>query len=430
MGAPDIHSSSSSTPKAMTPATDPNYRFPWVALLILAAAIFVAVTSEFVPVGLLLDLSRTFDVSEAQVGSLVTIFAGAVVLSAAPLTALTHRIPRKTLVIIVLLVFAVGNGLAAVAPTFEVLVVARIIGGVAHGLFWSVVGAYASYMVPRHHIGRAVAITSGGGSAAFILGVPLGTALGHEVGWRLTFAILGGAIFVIILLVLKFLPAIRHGEQLNTGEIAIPMRKDRTLLGVIFICSIVVVVMTGQYLFYTYISPYLTQMAGFDEETIPGVLFLFGGAGAIGLVFAGFLGDRFPRGALIVSVGVVAASVLAIALFPTVTGVVLTAIVVWAIAFGGIPAMMQAKLLHTASARIRDASSAWYTSSFNLAIGFGAFLGGAMLNTYGLRVLPFADFALLLAGLVLIIVSNAILRSRERKRVASRPTNSIPIIRK
>ncbi|MCU1407628.1 MAG: transporter, partial [Glaciihabitans sp.] len=241
MGAPHTHPQTQSTPIA----TDPGYNFPWAGLLILAAAVFVAVTSEFVPVGLLPDLARTFDVTESQVGLLVTIFAGAVVLSAAPLTAATRRVPRKVLVVAVLIVFALGNGLAAIAPSYEVLVIARVIGGIAHGLFWSVVGAYGSYLVPKHHIGRAVAITSGGGSAAFVLGVPLGTALGQAVGWRLTFAIIGVTILVIIALVVKYLPAITHGEQLRTGEISVAMRKDRSLVGVVFICTIVIALMIG-----------------------------------------------------------------------------------------------------------------------------------------------------------------------------------------
>ena len=265
MGAPTTNTSHT---------TSTEYRFPWAALIILAAAIFVAVTSEFVPVGLLPDLAETFKVSESQVGLLVTIFAGSVVLSAAPLTALTRNIPRKQLVLAVLVVFAIGNLLAALAPTYAVLVVARVIGGVAHGLFWSIVGAYTGYLVPKRHLGRAVAITSGGGSAAFVLGVPLGTALGQAVGWRLTFVVLAVAIVVILALVVWLLPSITHGIELKTGEIAIPMRKDKTVLGVVLLCIIVLITMNAHYIFYTYIEPYLTDVAGFNPDNIASLLFL------------------------------------------------------------------------------------------------------------------------------------------------------------
>lgn len=419
MGAPTTHTSNANTS---------DYRFPLTALLLLAAAIFVAVTSEFVPVGLLTDLAETFDVSESQVGLLVTIFAGSVVLSAAPLTALTRNVPRKQLVIVVLIVFAVGNVLAAVAPTYAVLVIARVIGGVAHGLFWSIVGAYTGYLVPKHHLGRAVAITSGGGSAAFVLGVPLGTALGHQVGWRMTFGVIAALIVVILLLVLKYLPAISHGVDLKTGEIALPMRKDKTMLGVVLLCIIVLITMNAHYIFYTYISPYLTGVAGFNPDNIASLLFLFGGAGAIGLVISGFVTDKFPRAGLAVAFGVVAVCVWVIAMWPSNTPVVLGAIIIWAIAFGGAPAMMQTRLLHTASPRIRDAASAWYTTAFNAAIGLGALIGGGLLDRFSLEILPFVDVALLLVGIVVLLVSNTTLRRRATPDNVPLSTGSISTV--
>ncbi|MET0806383.1 MAG: MFS transporter, partial [Lacisediminihabitans sp.] len=166
----------------MTAPISTRYTFPWVGLLVLACAIFVSVTSEFLPTGLLPDIAAGLTVSASQVGFLVTVFAGTVVLSTTPLAALTRNFSRKSLVVVVLLIIAASGVLAAVAPTYAVLVVARVIGGLAHGLFWAVVGAYAAHLVPKHQIGRAVAITSGGGTAAFVLGVPLGTALGHALG--------------------------------------------------------------------------------------------------------------------------------------------------------------------------------------------------------------------------------------------------------
>jgi len=419
MGAPTTHTSNINTAE---------YRFPLTALLLLAAAIFVAVTSEFVPVGLLQDLAETFEISESQVGLLVTIFAGAVVLSAAPLTALTRNVPRKQLVIVVLIVFAIGNLLAALAPTYAVLVIARVIGGVAHGLFWSIVGAYTGYLVPKRHLGRAVAITSGGGSAAFVLGVPLGTALGHAVGWRMTFGVIAALIIVILLLVVKFLPAISHGVELKTGEIALPMRKDKTVLGVVLLCVIVLITMNAHYIFYTYITPYLTDVAAFDPDNIASILFLFGGAGAIGLVISGLVADRYPRAGLVVAFLIVAACVLVLAIWHNNTAIVLGAIVVWAIAFGGAPAMMQTRLLHTASPRVRDAASAWYTTSFNAAIGLGALIGGGLLDAYSLEILPYIDVALLIVGIVFLLVSNTIVQRRTISSDVSLSTGSISTV--
>jgi predicted MFS family arabinose efflux permease len=389
--------------------------FPWVGLLVLAGAIFVSVTSEFLPTGLLPDMAGQLDVSESQIGLLVTIFAGTVVVSTTPLAALTRRYSRKYLVVAVLLVVATGNVISAIAPTYEILVGARIIGGLAHGLFWAVVGAYAAHLVPKHQIGRAVAITSGGGTAAFVLGVPLGTALGHALGWRMAFGVIAVVVLVLAVLVLRFLPAVNHQVPLSTGEIAIPARKDRSLPPIVVLLTIIILVMTAHYLFYTYISPWLIGPGAFDADTIPVMLFLFGGAGAIGLVLAGLVADRFPRGGIVGAAVVTAAAVLAVGLFSQVQVIVVASFVIWGIAFGGLPALLQTRMLHTASARLRDLASALYTTAFNLAIGLGALIGGLLLDGAGLIVLPFWDVALLSVGIVFMVVSNVWLVARARR---------------
>ena len=113
--------------------------------------------------------------------------------------------------VVLLGVFAIANLLGAIAPSYEFLVGARILGGAAHGLFWSVTGPYASRLVPRHQLARAVSVTGAGGTAAFVLGVPIGTALGHALGWRLAFARDGGrGAASSSLLVVFLLPPVSH----------------------------------------------------------------------------------------------------------------------------------------------------------------------------------------------------------------------------
>jgi DHA1 family inner membrane transport protein len=401
MGAPDT--------------TEPK-PFPWVGLLTLSALIFMMVTSEFLPTGLLPEISQQLDVSESQVGLLITVFAGTVVLTAAPLSILTRHYSRKSLVIVVLIVFVLGNVLAALAPNYPVLVVARVIGGLAHGLFWSVVGAYSAHLVPKHQLARAVSITGGGGTAAFVLGVPLGTALGHSLGWRLAFGILAGAVVVLTVVTARLLPPVSHGETLATGEIPLPMRKDSTVPGVIIVGVIIVLVALGHNLFYTYIAPFLIGPVGFDPGSVAGVLFLYGGAGAVGLVLAGTLGDRFPRGAMIGAIVFVLFSVTLLAVFAHVQWVTLVAVGIWGASFGALPSLLQARMLHTASLRVRDVAAAYFTTSFNFAIGMGALLGGLLLDRLGVGILPWIDIAITAAGLVLVVLGNAWLARRDAAR--------------
>lgn len=385
---------------------------PWLALIILAGAIFVSVTSEVLPTGLLPQMAEGLDVSQSQIGLLVTVFAGTVVLTAAPLTNLTHRFGRKNLVLVVLLGFAATNFLGAIAPNYGVMVLSRVLGGLAHGLFWAVVGAYAAHLVEKPQLARAVAITGAGATLAFILGVPVGTALGHLIGWRLAFATMGVTILVLTLLVLRFLPGVNHIEALRTGEIAVPMRHDPSLFGIAVICIITTVLMSGQNIFYTYIVPFFITAADFAGGSVALLLLAYGVAGAVGLFVVGLVGGKYPRASLVGSFVLVGLAVLTIAFFPHVSWLVVAMLVLWGAAFGGTPALLQTRILKTASVRLRDVSSAYFTTSFNIGIGGGALIGGLLLDHFGLGVLPFVDVAVTVAGILLILVTNRLIDRR------------------
>lgn len=390
-------------------------RFPWIGLLTLAGAIFVSVTSEFLPTGLLPDMAADLDVSLSTAGLLVTVFAATVVIATTPLAAITRSVDRKFLVVLVLFVIALANVLAAVAPTYELLVGARILCGLAHGLFWAVVAAYSAHLVPPHQLGRAVAVTAAGGSAAFVLGVPVGTALGHALSWRAAFGVIAAVVAVLAIVVMRFLPAVEHRVPLATGEIPVPARRDRSFPSVLLLCGVILVMITGQNTFYTYITPWLVDVAGFSSDTVAFLLFLFGGAGAVGLIVAGFTSDRFPRRSFAVAV---VAIMITIAVLAAVSGnavVVVVAFVVWGVAFGGMPAMLQTRMLHTASARIRDLAAALQTTAFNVGIGGGALLGGVVLDRTGLASLPAAAIALYAAGFLVHLVADALRGARQRR---------------
>jgi predicted MFS family arabinose efflux permease len=399
-----------------SPAPDAAQQpFPWIGLLTLAGAIFVSVTSEFLPTGLLPDMAADLGVGISTAGYLVTIFAGTVVVATTPLAALTRRYSRKGLVVVVLLVIALANVLAAVAPTYEILVGARVLGGLAHGLFWAVVAAYSAHLVPKHQLGRAVAITAGGGSAAFVLGVPVGTALGHSLGWRAAFLIIAGVVVVLTLAVVKFLPPVNHHVPLATGEIRLPLTKDRTFLAVILVCVVILIVLTGQNTFYTYIAPWLTEVANFPGDSVAFLLFLFGGAGVLGLVLAGIASDRFPKRGFAVAVLAVMASVLVLALVSHNPVVVVLAVLVWGVGVGGVPPMLQTRMLRTASFQMRDLAGALQTTAFNIGIGGGALLGGILLDGVGIRSLPLVELGLLALGITVSVAVDAAYSRRARR---------------
>ena len=405
--------------------------FPYFALVTVAIAIFLSVTTEMLPTGLLPEMSADLHVSESLIGITVSVFAFTVVVSTAPLTALTRRIPRHALVVTVLLVLAVSTVATASAPTYVLLIAARIVGGLAHGVFWSVVGAYAAYLVPRDQVGRAVSITLGGGSLAFVLGVPLGTALGHAIGWRASFFVLGILLIIGAGFVYRFLPRVDHlaGAAVvgtATGGITVlddefrqssVPRRDHSAMAVVFVCVITAIIMIGEYCFYTYVAPYLTRAVGLDASALSPALFAFGIAGAISLVIVASVLGRRPRLGLMISLVVLLASVLLLGFVPRVLPVSLPAFFLWGLAIGILPPLLQTRMLHAAPARIRDTASAFYTTAFNVGIGGGALLGAVLLGTLGLGSLPFVFAGILVLSIVLVLISDDMLRQRPPRRV-------------
>ncbi|WP_227497153.1 MFS transporter [Planctomonas psychrotolerans] len=388
-------------------------RFPYLALIMLGVAIFLNVTIEMVPTGLLTLMSDDLDVSESSVGLLVTVFAFTVVVTSAPLVALTRRLPRHALVVGVLAVFAASSALTAVAPTYELVVASRIVGGLAHGVFWSVVGAYSAYLVPKEQLGRAVSITLGGGSLAFVLGVPLGTALGQWFGWRATFGSLAALVAVGALLVWRFLPRVDHlaaADSEAAARVDEPRRRDHSIAAVAVICVLTALLMVGQYTFYTYITPFFLREVGVGTAAISPLLLTYGVAGAVGLALVGAYFGRWPRVSLVGTLVLALVVVATLGTFPAMVPLAVLCFAIWGLVLGGLPALLQTRLLHAAPARIRDTSSAFFTTSFNIGIGGGALVGALVLDSFGLATIPFVYVGILVVALVVLLGTDVLLR--------------------
>jgi predicted MFS family arabinose efflux permease len=323
----------------------------------------------------------------------------------------------------VLVVFAASNVLTAIAPNYELLVASRVLGGMAHGLFWAVVGAYAAHLVPKEQIGRAVSVTISGGTLAFIFGVPIATAAGQAIGWQLSFLAIAILMLMATVLVWRFLPRVTHyaaseadatasdadgsGDTPTSGGPA-RSRRDPTVSAVVLICFITAITMVGHYTLYTYIAPFFIEQLGVDAAAVAPLLFTYGIAGAAGLVLAGTVFGPRPQRGLLIGLSVSAVGVSVLALFTSIVPVAIGAFLLWGVAFGTLPPLLQTRLLHTASPRIRDTSSAFFTTAFNVGIGGGALLGAVLLDAVGLEVMPFVYVGILLVSLALVLVTDLV----------------------
>ncbi|HEY8282251.1 MAG TPA: MFS transporter, partial [Leifsonia sp.] len=313
----------------------------------------------------------------------------------------------------ILLVLALSNALTAIAPDYAFVVGSRILGGVAHGMFWSIVGAYAGHLVPKEQIARAVSITIGGGTLAFIFGVPLGTFAGHAFGWRWSFAILAGLMVVGAALVWQLLPTVeRDADAHPKRERGAARPADATIAAVMMVCLVAAVTMIGHYSFYTFVVPFLTGPMGVPAGQVGGVLFFYGIAGAAGLMLAGSVLGRRPQLGLVLALLLTGAAVAALAVVAALPVPAMSAFLLWGLAFGALPPLLQTRLLHTSSPAFRDTASALYTTSFNIGIGGGALLGSLIFDAGGLMLIPWLYVAVLLVVLVLVAVVGRMTRRR------------------
>lgn len=384
-------------------------RLPWPGLLMLAAGVFLSITIEMLPTGLLPEMSEGLGVAEPFIGLLVSVFAFTVVVTSTPLTALTSRMPRHGLLVAVLAVLGLTTLASAFVPEYWMLIAVRVVGGLAHGVFWAIVASYASRLVPADQIGRAVSVTLGGGTLALVAGVPATTVLGQSIGWRPVFAIVGGLTLFGALAVWRFLPRVAP----EAGGTASRIRRGDAALGsVLLVCGVTAATMLGQYAVFTYVAPLITDVVGLEPGAVGPLLFVYGVMGAVGLVVAGSPLANRPTVAIVVAMAVAAAALGVLGLG---AGVVasLVAFAVWGLAFGAIPPLLQTRLLQSAPARQRDAASALYTTAFNVGIGGGALIGAVLFERIGVQSLPFV-YAVVLVAVGAVLIADAV---RRRARV-------------
>ncbi|MGW9184255.1 MFS transporter [Agromyces sp. NPDC055661] len=389
-------------------------RLPWPGLLLLAAGVFLSITIEMLPTGLLPEMSEGLGVAEPFIGLLVSVFAFTVVVTSTPLTALTSRMPRHGLLVIVLAVLGLTTLASAFVPEYWMLASVRVVGGVAHGLFWAIVAAYASRLVPEDQIGRAISVTLGGGTLALVAGVPATTVLGQVIGWRPVFAIVAGLTLVGALAVWRFLPPV----AVEAGATAARFRRGDAALGpVLLVCAVTGATMLGQYAVFTYVAPLITDVVGLEPGAVGPLLFVYGVTGAIGLVIAGSPLARRPTAAIVIAMVVAAAALVVLGLAPGVVAS-LVAFAVWGLAFGAIPPLLQTRLLQATPARQRDAASALYTTAFNVGIGGGALVGAVLFERIGVQGLPLL-YAVVLVLVAVVLVGTSTRHARRMRQPRS-----------
>jgi predicted MFS family arabinose efflux permease len=353
--------------------------------LALTISAFAIGTTEFVIVGLLPTIAADLGVTLPSAGLLVSLYALGVAVGAPVLTALTGKVPRKILLLSLMVLFTAGNLLAWQAPGYTSLIAARILTGLAHGVFFSIGSMIATSLVPKEKAASAIAIMFTGLTVALVTGVPLGTFIGQHFGWRETFLAVSALGVVAFIGSLLFVPkTIRHTPPASLLQQLQVLGQPRLLL----VYAMTAVGYGGSFIAFTYLAPILQRVAGFGESAVGLVMLVYGVSVAFGNIWGGKLADRRgPISALkIIFLGL--AAVLLLLTFTAANQwlVVLTVLLWGAVAFGNV-AGLQVYVVQQAehfTPRAVDVASGLNIAAFNLGIAGGAWGGGHIVEKLGL----------------------------------------------
>lgn len=377
-----------------------------LALLALAIGAFGIGTTEFVIMGLLPEVAGTYGVSIPTAGFLVTGYALGVVLGAPLMTVLGTRIPRKRMLMVLMGLFIVGNVISALAPAFGIMLAGRVVASLAHGAFFGIGAVVAAELVAPEKKAGAIAMMFTGLTVANVVGVPLGTLVGQHLGWRVTFLIVASLGVLGLLGIARLVPDLPSPEGVRIRHELAEFRNIQVLLAM----GMTVLGFGGVFAAITYITPMMTNVAGFADTSVTWLLVLLG----LGMVAGNLIGGRFADRALMpmlyTSLGALA---VVLALF-TVTahtraGAAATLFLIGALGFATVPPLQKRVLDQAAGAP--TLASAVNIGAFNLGNALAAWLGGLVIAAgLGWTAPNWVGAALAVSALALALVSGALER--------------------
>ena len=386
-----------------------------LALWALTISAFAVGTTEFVIVGLIPTIAADLGVSIPSAGLLVSLYALGVTIGAPVLTALADRMQRKTLLLVLLTLFIIGNAFAAFAPDYGSLVVARFITGLAHGVFFAIASTIATDLVEPEKESSAIALVFLGLTVALVTGVPLGTFIGQHFGWQSTFlgvVLLGviGFVASAVLLPAQLTRAASPGLKAQLQVLTSP----RLLL----VYLITAVGYGGNFIAFTFLAPMLTEVTQLSAGAVSLVLLLYGASVAVGNIAGGKLADRIGvvRSLTLIFTGLAVSLVaLGIALPNPIAAIAVAAF--WGgFAFANVPPLQSyvVQIAREVSPGAVDVASGLNIGAFNLGIAGGAWVGGLVVQSIGLAAAPYIAAAVVVVGIALVRLSGRLNASAEK----------------
>ena len=376
-------------------------RRQWLALAGMAVAAFVFNSSEFMPVGLLTDIGASFGTDEATTGMLVSVYAWAVMILSVPLMIVATRLDFRRLLIVVLAVFLLGQVLTALSNSYWMLMASRLVVACAHSVFWAIAASIAVRLVTSEKRSLALSLVETGTAIAGIIGLPLGRAIGLAVGWRMTFAIVAVLSALLLVYLIITMPWVPGAEPFNVAQLP-GLFQNKGLVALFILTALYA---WGYYTGYSYIEPFLLQVGGIESGMVTIVLSVFGVASIVGSLACSKLYPRFRFPFFrIITIGVPVALLFMHAAVGLGVGAVFADVVLWGICAAAVSVVYQAEIINVSSDEEETVAMAFFSGIFNFGIGFGAFLGGQVVNTAGIANVFYAGGILGVVSIVFCLL--------------------------
>ncbi|MFB2583048.1 MFS transporter [Herbiconiux sp. P15] len=382
-------------------STNPNDRTSWLGVVSLSLGVFSIVMAEFLPASLLTRIAADVGVTEGVAGQSVSVTAIVAAIAGLTIPVLLPRVDRRHLMLGLSALAVVSDLLVALAPTYPVLLLARVLLGIALGGFWALAISITARLVPANRLGRGLTVVNVGVSLATVAAIPLGTWLGEVWGWRAVFMLAAGVGVVAVIAQALVLPSVRSITATGFRPLLDTLSSRLILLGLLATA----LVAAGHFTGFTYIRPAATDIGGLDPSQLAVLLVVYGVAVFAGNLVAGPLADKRMRLAVLLFPVALGAAMITFALAGTTTAGIVTAVAVWGFGFGAVPTTLTTWMARAEPGRLESVGGL-QSATFQLAIALGAIVGGLLVDGIGVQTALLVGGASAVAGALLLVTLN------------------------